>query len=166
MISTYFALDQLASPQAFFAALVVGLAFGFVLERAGFGSSRRLAGIFYFRDMTVLRVMFTALIFGMLGLLAFESLGLIESDQVYRMKSIYGAQAVGGGEVQGVDDADPERRGHLSAASRRRGDRARFLLPRAGRHRARGSVAGGSSERGTFPRLHGPQSNPHLYEGC
>lgn len=68
MISTYFSTGQLDSPRAFFVALAIGLAFGFVLERAGFGSSRRLAGIFYFRDMTVLRVMFTAVITAMLGL--------------------------------------------------------------------------------------------------
>jgi hypothetical protein len=41
------------------AALAIGIAFGFALERGGFGSSRRLAGIFYFRDMTVLKVMFS-----------------------------------------------------------------------------------------------------------
>ena len=39
----------------------------FVLERAGFGSSRRLAGIFYFRDMAVLKVMFSGLVTAMLG---------------------------------------------------------------------------------------------------
>jgi 3-mercaptopyruvate sulfurtransferase SseA/uncharacterized membrane protein YedE/YeeE len=96
MISTYFALDQLASPQAFFTALVVGLAFGFVLERAGFGSSRRLAGIFYFRDMTVLKVMFTAVITAMLGLSFVVGMGWISLDGMYNMPTVYGAQIVGG----------------------------------------------------------------------
>ena len=68
MISTYFGVEQLDTPAAMFAALIIGMAFGFVLERAGFGSSRKLAGIFYFRDMTVLKVMFTAVITAMLGL--------------------------------------------------------------------------------------------------
>ena len=96
MISTYFAMDQLASPQAFFTALVVGLAFGFVLERAGFGSSRRLAGIFYFRDMTVLKVMFTAAITAMLGLSFVVGMGWISLDGIYNMPTVYGAQIVGG----------------------------------------------------------------------
>lgn len=96
MISTYFAMDQLASPQAFFTALVVGLAFGFVLERAGFGSSRRLAGIFYFRDMTVLKVMFTAVITAMLGLSFVVGMGWISLDGMYNMPTVYGAQIVGG----------------------------------------------------------------------
>lgn len=100
MIQTFFGADQLvAAPSAktFFAALVIGLAFGFALERAGFGSSRRLAGIFYFRDMTVLRVMFTALITSMLGLGLVSTLGLIDvASQVHLLPTVYGAQAVGG----------------------------------------------------------------------
>jgi thiosulfate/3-mercaptopyruvate sulfurtransferase len=96
MISTFFATDQLASPQAFFTALVIGLAFGFVLERAGFGSSRRLAGIFYFRDMTVLKVMFTGVITAMLGLSFVVGMGWVSLGSVYNMPTIYGAQIVGG----------------------------------------------------------------------
>ena len=75
MISTFFGQDALSSPAAMLAALVIGLAFGFSLEQAGFGSSRRLAGIFYFRDMTVLKVMFTAVIVAMLGLLVRPAAG-------------------------------------------------------------------------------------------
>ena len=96
MIDTYYSTGQLDSPQAFFVALAVGLAFGFVLERAGFGSSRRLAGIFYFRDMTVLRVMFTAVITAMLGLLLFTGMGWIDLGSVYAMPTIFGAQVAGG----------------------------------------------------------------------
>ncbi|MBM4091147.1 MAG: sulfurtransferase [Planctomycetes bacterium] len=79
-----------------FAALVIGMAFGFVLERAGFGSSRKLAGIFYFRDMTVLKVMFTAVITAMLGLSYAIALGWIDPDQVYALPTIYRAQILGG----------------------------------------------------------------------
>jgi thiosulfate/3-mercaptopyruvate sulfurtransferase len=96
MINTFFAADQLGSPQAFFTALVIGLAFGFVLERAGFGSSRRLAGIFYFRDMTVLKVMFTGVITAMIGLSLVVGMGWVSLGSVYNMPTIYGAQIVGG----------------------------------------------------------------------
>ena len=78
MIETFFGRDALETPAAFVAALVIGMAFGFVLERAGFGSSRKLAGIFYLRDMTVLKVMFTAVITAMLGLIP-RRLGLDRS---------------------------------------------------------------------------------------
>jgi len=96
MISTFFGNDTLASSTAMLAALAIGLAFGFALERAGFGSSRRLAGIFYFRDMAVLKVMFTAVVVAMLGLLYARGLGWIGEEQLFFMPSIYGAQILGG----------------------------------------------------------------------
>ena len=49
-------------------AIFIGIGFGFFLERAGFGNSRKLAAQFYFYDMTVFKVMFTAIITAMLGL--------------------------------------------------------------------------------------------------
>jgi 3-mercaptopyruvate sulfurtransferase SseA/uncharacterized membrane protein YedE/YeeE len=96
MIRTFFGTEQLDSPGAMFAALLVGLAFGFVLERAGFGSSRKLAGIFYFRDMTVLKVMFTAVVTAMLGLSYAFALGWIAPEQVYALPTVYQAQIIGG----------------------------------------------------------------------
>ena len=100
MINTFYGTDQLVSapsPKTFLAAMIVGLLFGFALERAGFGSSRKLAGIFYLRDMTVLKVMFTALITAMLGLSLVAALGWIELEsQVYLLPTLYGAQILGG----------------------------------------------------------------------
>mgnify|MGYP007100221677 CR=1 FL=1 len=53
MINTFFLHGLLQSPAGFFASLLIGISFGVALEKAGFGSSRRLAGIFYFRDKSV-----------------------------------------------------------------------------------------------------------------
>lgn len=96
MIDTFYSLDLLNSGKAFLAALVIGFFFGFALERAGFSSSKKLAGIFYFNDMTVLKVMFTALITAMLGLSYFVALGWIRLESVYEMDTVYGAQIAGG----------------------------------------------------------------------
>ncbi len=100
MISTFFGTERLVTaPTAmtFLAALLIGLAFGFALEYAGFSSSRKLAGIFYFRDMTVLRVMFTAMITAMLGLTLLVTLGWVDLEtQIYVLPTIYGAQIAGG----------------------------------------------------------------------
>lgn len=96
MIETFFGLGTLDTAQAHLAALVIGFFFGLCLERAGFGSSRRLAGIFYLRDMAVLKVMFSALITGMIGLLYVMGMGWIAPEQIYFMPSVYGAQIVGG----------------------------------------------------------------------
>ena len=48
-------------------AIVLGFLFGFSLERAGFGNARKLAAQFYLYDMTVFKVMFTAIIVAFLG---------------------------------------------------------------------------------------------------
>ncbi len=96
MIETFFGLGTLNSPQGYFTALIIGFCFGFILERAGFGSSRRLAGIFYLRDMAVLKVMFTALVTAMLGLSTSLSLGWIRPEQLYFMPTVYGAHLIGG----------------------------------------------------------------------
>ena len=100
MINTFYGIDQLVtapSAKTFLAAMVIGLLFGFALERAGFGSSRKLAAIFYLRDMTVLKVMFTALITAMLGLSLVVALGWVDLEsQVYLLPTLYGAQILGG----------------------------------------------------------------------
>ena len=55
----------------------IGIAFGFVLERAGFGRANKLAAQFYLRDMTVFKVMFTAIVTAMLGLVGAAQLGMV-----------------------------------------------------------------------------------------
>ena len=96
MINTLYGLDTLGAPQAFLLALLLGVGFGFALERAGFSSSRRLAGVFYFTDMAVVKVMFTAIITATLGLSYLVGFGLIQFDQIFLMPTIYGAQIVAG----------------------------------------------------------------------
>jgi uncharacterized membrane protein YedE/YeeE len=59
-------------------AVGVGILFGFVLERAGFGDARNLTSIFYFRDMRVLRVMFSAIVTCLVGLIVLKWIGLFD----------------------------------------------------------------------------------------
>ncbi len=96
MIETMFHIDTLDTSAAFLAALLIGLAFGFFLERAGFSSSRKLSGVFYFTDMTVIKVMFTAVMTALLGLTFVVSFGWISMDRIYLMPTVYGAHIVGG----------------------------------------------------------------------
>ncbi|MFZ5951343.1 MAG: rhodanese-like domain-containing protein [Candidatus Rifleibacteriota bacterium] len=96
MIETFFAADLLNSSQALFSAFILGIAFGWCLEQAGFGSSKRLTGIFYFRDMSVLKVMFSAVITAMLGLLLLSRVGLVKPDSIFLPETIFGAQIIGG----------------------------------------------------------------------
>jgi len=96
MIDTMYQLNTLDSPKAFLASLLIGTAFGFFLERAGFGSSRKLTGVFYFKDMAVIKVMFTAVITAALGLACCIVLGIASIEGVYLMPTVYGAYIVGG----------------------------------------------------------------------
>ncbi|MFH1809539.1 MAG: YeeE/YedE thiosulfate transporter family protein [Pseudomonadota bacterium] len=58
--------------------VMIGFGFGFVLERAGFGRSTKLAAQFYLYDMTVFKVMFGAIVTAMLGLVLGNGLGLLD----------------------------------------------------------------------------------------
>lgn len=77
-------------------AVLIGVGFGFVLERSGFGNPRKLVAIFYLRDFAVLKVMFTAIVVCMLGLLYFSVFGWIDLDQVYLLPTYVWPQIVGG----------------------------------------------------------------------
>lgn len=77
-------------------SLVIGIGFGFMLEKGGFGSSKILAGIFYGKDWRVLKVMFTAIVTAMLGLYAAQGLGLVHMDLVDFRPTYLGGQVVGG----------------------------------------------------------------------
>ncbi len=82
-------------------ALVLGIAFGFVLEQAGFSSSRRLAGVFYGYDFTVLRVFFTAAATAMAGVLLLGAAGLLDLDVIF-VNPTWLAPAIVGGAIMGV----------------------------------------------------------------
>ena len=77
-------------------AIAIGIAFGFVLERAGLGSARKLAGQFYFTDLTVFKVMFTAILVAMLGAFWLGRLGVIDLGRVYVPETWLAPQLAGG----------------------------------------------------------------------
>jgi hypothetical protein len=77
-------------------AVFIGIAFGFVLERAGFGSARKLAAQFYFTDMTVLKVMFTAIVTAMLGVTLLAAAGILDLSLVYLTPTNLLPQVAGG----------------------------------------------------------------------
>jgi len=76
--------------------LVIGVAFGWTLERAGLGSARKLVGQFYLRDLTVFKVMFSALVTAMLGLFWLGRLGVIDLAAVYVPQTFVAPQSLGG----------------------------------------------------------------------
>jgi hypothetical protein len=83
-------------------AVVVGIAFGFVLERAGFGRGPKLAGQFYGTDFTVLKVMFTAIASAMLGAVILSGVGLLDLEAVQFNYPTFLWPMIAGGLLLGV----------------------------------------------------------------
>lgn len=77
-------------------AFIIGIAFGFALERGGFGSARILAAQFYFSNMRVLKVMFTAIVTAMLGLYYLSVIGFVDLSLIYISETYILPQVVGG----------------------------------------------------------------------
>ncbi len=80
----------------FVIAILLGIAFGFVLEASGFSSSRNITGVFYGYNFVVLRVFFTAVIVAMIGLQYFDYFGWIDLDQIYVLPTYLAPMLVGG----------------------------------------------------------------------
>ena len=93
--------DLVSNELSILSALLIGMAFGYVLEQAGFSSSRRLAGLFYGYDFTVLRVFFTAAITAMAGTLLLGYAGILDLDLIY-VNPTFLWPAVVGGVVMGL----------------------------------------------------------------
>lgn len=91
---------------AYVVFLLIGFAFGFVLESAGFGNSKKLAAQFYFKDITVLKVMFGAIIVAMMLIFGASAVGLLDYNLVwvnptYLWSGIVGGLIIGAGFIIG-----------------------------------------------------------------
>jgi rhodanese-related sulfurtransferase len=74
----------------------IGFAFGYTLEMAGFGDSRKLAAQFYFKELTVIKVMFTAIAVALTLLFGAVGLGLLDFGRVWVNPTYLGSGVVGG----------------------------------------------------------------------
>jgi rhodanese-related sulfurtransferase len=86
--------------------LLVGLLFGATLETAGFGNSKKLAAQFYFKDLTVFKVMFTAIIVACTLIFLSSAIGLLDYNLVwvpptYLWPGIVGGLIMGAGFIVG-----------------------------------------------------------------
>ena len=80
----------------FVAALILGVAFGWSLERAGLGSARKLMGQFYLTDLTVFKMMFSAIVTAMLGVYWLSRAGAIDLASLYVPETYLLPQLAGG----------------------------------------------------------------------
>lgn len=82
-------------------ALLIGIGFGFALEQAGFSSSRKLAGMFYGYDTTVIKVFFTAALVALVGSQVMSYFGLLDLSKVY-VNEFYSKASIIGGVIMGA----------------------------------------------------------------
>lgn len=95
-MSALFPLAAASPVMAAAGALALGAGFGVALERGGLGDPRKLTGQFYFTDFTVLKVMFSAIVTCMVGVVVFGGLGLVDVGRLYVTPTWLLPQAVGG----------------------------------------------------------------------
>ncbi|MCB1600974.1 MAG: YeeE/YedE thiosulfate transporter family protein [Lysobacterales bacterium] len=91
-----FSAVSASNPWTYIVFGAIGYAFGFTLEMAGFGDSRKLAGQFYFRELTVFKVMFTAIAVAMVLIWGAVGLGWLDFSQVWVNPTYLGSGIVGG----------------------------------------------------------------------
>jgi uncharacterized membrane protein YedE/YeeE len=92
----FFELGAFGDNGAIVAALALGAAFGWCLERAGMGSARKLSGQFYLTDLTVFKLMFSAIVTAMVGAFWLGRIGLLDLSRVYVPETYLLPQLVGG----------------------------------------------------------------------
>jgi len=96
MSAPFFEFGAFGESASFGVALIIGIAFGWFLERSGMGSARKLAGQFYLRDLTVFKVMFTAIVTAMLGAFWLGWMGVLDLSRVYVPETFILPQLEGG----------------------------------------------------------------------
>lgn len=96
MIAPFYKFGYFNDEVSLIVAFIIGISFGFVLERGGFGSARMLAAQFYFTDMRVFKVMFTAIVVAMIGLFYLAWIGFLDLSLIYYGDTYLIPQIVGG----------------------------------------------------------------------
>jgi uncharacterized protein len=96
MIAPFFKYGLFGDDVSLVVAFITGIGFGFFLERGGFNSAKKLAAQFYFTDLTVFKVMFTAIITAMIGLYYLSVIGFVDLSLVYLTPTFLLPQVVGG----------------------------------------------------------------------
>jgi hypothetical protein len=96
MTAPFFKYGMFGDETSLVLAFFIGIGFGFFLERAGFGSARKLVSQFYLNDLAVFKVMFTAIVTAMLGVTYLGWIGWLDLSLVYLVPTYLAPQIVGG----------------------------------------------------------------------
>jgi hypothetical protein len=88
--------DVFGFPAGLLLGTLIGFAFGFVLERAGFGNAKNLAAQFYLTDTRVLKVMFSAIATACAGIGLLAGFGVLDLSLLTVPETFIGPHVVGG----------------------------------------------------------------------
>jgi len=88
------------SEWGFLVSLIIGIGFGISLEQGGLGNTRKLIGVFYGYDFTVIRVFFSAAVTAMVGLFFLSYLGMVDWNQLY-INPLFMTSLIVGGVIMG-----------------------------------------------------------------
>lgn len=77
-------------------ALVLGVFFGFFLERGGLGNPHKLTGVFYLTDFAVPKAMFTAILIAATGFFLLSDLKILDMSRVWIIPMYFWPQLLGG----------------------------------------------------------------------
>ncbi len=78
-----FTTGQISSNLNLFLGLFIGIGFGFVLEKAGFGTSKHIATVFYFRNLRVTQTMIAAIVTATTWVVIFSYMGWMDFSKVF-----------------------------------------------------------------------------------
>jgi uncharacterized membrane protein YedE/YeeE len=85
---------------SFPAALIIGIFFGFILQKVGFTRYSKIVNVYRFTDLGVLKFMLTAIVVGSVGIYLLRDLGLADltgSTPTYLLGNFVGALLFGAG---------------------------------------------------------------------
>jgi len=96
MMAPFYQSGSFGEGTSLILAVLIGIGFGFLLERAGFGSARKLVSQFYLNDLAVFKVMFTAIVTAMVGVTLLAWVGWLDLSMVYMVPTYLLPQIAGG----------------------------------------------------------------------
>lgn len=85
--------DQPDSPKQLILGFVFGIAFGYLLQKGGVAKYEVLLGSLLLTDFTVMKIMLSAILVGMIGIFGMHALGLVK---LHVKPTTYAANVIGG----------------------------------------------------------------------
>lgn len=82
-LTPLFTTGQITNNLNLFLGLFIGIGFGFVLEKAGFGTSKHIASVFYFSKLLVTKTMISAIVTAATWVVVFSYFGWMDFTHVF-----------------------------------------------------------------------------------